>query len=135
MSGVVKVSYWRAPTHQLRVSRVNEVDALGTVDRLDEGVMEKDILNIQLVHSPTPRHGQSQHSVNGGGLHDGVESFIVFHSEAPGEPLNDPTSLAPIQRTIRLEIVLKDPLVSHHIGPRGHGIKSDVLLDSRVSYS
>jgi hypothetical protein len=46
MSGVVKVRYWRAPAHQLRVSRVNEVGALGTVDRLDEGVMEEDILNI-----------------------------------------------------------------------------------------
>jgi hypothetical protein len=30
----------------LRVSRVNEVDGLSTVDRLGEGVMEEDVLDI-----------------------------------------------------------------------------------------
>jgi hypothetical protein len=58
-------------------------------------------------------------SADGVGLQNRVECLAVFHPEALGEPPKDPTSIVPIQRTIRLEIVLEDPLVSHHIGPRG----------------
>jgi hypothetical protein len=34
------------------------------------------------------------------------------------EPPEDPTSLAPVKRVIRLELVLEDPLVSVDIGPK-----------------
>jgi hypothetical protein len=73
--------------------------------------MEEDVLDIQLVHGPAPREGQSQH---GGGLCHGPKSLIVVHTEALDEPSEDPMSSIPVQRTIRLELVLEDPLVNQH---------------------
>jgi hypothetical protein len=98
-----------------RVSRVNEVSELAVVDRLGEGAVEQDVLDIQLVHRLAPEEGQSQHGANGGGLHDEAESLIVVHTGALGEPTKDPACLVPVQRAIRLELVLEDPLARHHI--------------------
>ena len=106
------------PAHQLRVSGVNEAGGLGAVDRLGEGAVEEGVLDVQLVHRPAPGDGEGQHSADDGGLHDGAESLIVVHTGALGEPPEDPTSLVPVQRTICLQLVLKDPLASHHIGSR-----------------
>jgi hypothetical protein len=45
------------PTHQLRVSGVNEVGSLGAINRLDKGAIEESVLDIELVHMPTSRDG------------------------------------------------------------------------------
>jgi hypothetical protein len=42
----------------------------------------------------------------------------ILITGALGEPSEDPTSLVPVKRVIRLELVLEDPLVGDHIGPR-----------------
>jgi hypothetical protein len=102
--------------HQLRVSQVNEADGLRAVNRLRECAIEEGILNIELVHWPTPRDSQSQHSLDSGWLDDEVEGLIIVHSEAMSEPPEDPTDLVLVKGAIRLELVLEDPLVSDDIG-------------------
>jgi hypothetical protein len=47
-----------------------------------------------------------------------------------GEPTKDPTRLVSVQRAIRLEFVLEDPLAGHHISPKRSWYKSHVLLDN-----
>jgi hypothetical protein len=42
--------------------------------------MEKGILDVELVHGPTPGDSQSQHSSNSGRLDNGAEGLIVVHS-------------------------------------------------------
>jgi hypothetical protein len=76
------------------------------------------VLDIELVHGPTPGDSQDQHSLDGGRLYDGAEGLIVVHPEALSEPPEDPVSLVPVKRVIRLELVLEDPLVGDNIGPR-----------------
>jgi hypothetical protein len=41
-------------THQLRVGGVNKAGGLAAADRLGEGIVEEDILDMQLVHRLTP---------------------------------------------------------------------------------
>jgi hypothetical protein len=72
-----------------RMSGVNEVDGLVVVDCLDEGAIEEGVLDIQLVHMSAPGEGQSQHGVDGVGLHDEAESLIVVHPGASGESSED----------------------------------------------
>jgi hypothetical protein len=72
--------------HQLRVSRVNEAGRLRQVDRHGECAVEEDVLDVELVHGPTSRDSQSQHSLNGGGLDNGVEGLIVVHPKGSNEP-------------------------------------------------
>jgi hypothetical protein len=104
--------------HQLRVSSVNEAGGLRAVDHLRECAVEEGILDVELVDGPTSGDSQSQHSPDGGRLDDGAEGLIIVHLGALGEPPEDPTSLVPVQRAIRLELVLEDPLTSDNVGPR-----------------
>jgi hypothetical protein len=78
------------------VSRVNADGGLGAVVHLGDGAMEVDILDIQLVHELALGDDQSQHNADYGRLHEGVESLIIVHTEALGEPPEDPMSLVPI---------------------------------------
>jgi hypothetical protein len=55
--------------------------------------VEEDILDVELVHGPTHRDGQSQQSSDGGGLDDRVEGLIVVHPGVLGEPPKNPMSL------------------------------------------
>jgi hypothetical protein len=100
------------------VRRVNEASRLRAVDGLGECAVEEGILDVELVHGPTPRNSQSQHGPDGGRLDDEAEGLVVVHPGALSEPLEDPTSLVTIKRAIRLELVLEDPLTGVDIGPR-----------------
>jgi hypothetical protein len=77
--------------------------------------VEESVLDVELVHGPTPRDSQSQHSPNGGKLDDGAEGLVVVYPRALSEASKDPMSLVLIKRAIRLELVLEDPL---GIGPK-----------------
>jgi hypothetical protein len=54
---------------------------------------------------------------------------------ALGEPLEDPTSLVPVQRAIHLEFVLEDPLVGDDIGPRRPRNQVPHVVGQQTSYS
>jgi hypothetical protein len=108
---------------------------LRAVDGLGECAIEEGILDIELVHGPTPGDRQSQHSPDGGTLDDGAEGLIVVHPGVLSEALEDSMSLVSIKRAIRLELVLENPLASDDIGPGGRGTKPNMLLDSRATYS
>jgi hypothetical protein len=114
---------------------VNEASGLRAADGLGECAIEEGILDIGLVHGPTPGDHQSQHSPDGGRLDDGTEGLIVVHPEVLSEALEDSMSLVSIKRAIRLELVLENPLAGDDIGPGGRGTKSNMLLDSRATYS
>jgi hypothetical protein len=79
--------------HQLRVSRVNKADRLRAVDRLRECVVEEGVLDVELVHGPTPGDSQCQHSPNSGRIDDRAEGLIIVHPRALGEPPEDPTTI------------------------------------------
>jgi hypothetical protein len=116
------------PAHQLRVCGVNEADGLRAVDDLGECVVEEGVLDVELVHGPTPRDSQSQHSPDGGRLDDGAEGLIVVHPGALSEAPEDPMSLVPVKRAIIHLLVMT-------LAPGGLGTKSHMLLDNRASYS
>jgi hypothetical protein len=92
------------PTHQLRARGINEADWLRAIDSLGECVMEEGVLDVELVHGPTPVDSQSQHSLDGGRLADEAEGLIIVHIRALSKAPEDPTSLVPIERAIRLEL-------------------------------
>jgi hypothetical protein len=81
--------------------------------------VEESVFDVELVHGPTPRDNQSQHSVDGGRLDDGAEGLIVVHPGALSEPSEDPTSLVPIKRVITLSLCLKIHLPVMTLTPRG----------------
>jgi hypothetical protein len=67
------------PAHQLRVRGVNEACGLRAVDGTIECAVEESVLDVELVHGPTPGDSQSQHSPDGGRLYDETEGLVVVH--------------------------------------------------------
>jgi hypothetical protein len=67
------------------VSGVNEAGGLGAVDLLGEGVVEEDVLDVELVDGLTLGYGQCKHSLDCGELDDGAEGLVVVHLGALGE--------------------------------------------------
>jgi hypothetical protein len=80
------------------------------------------------VNRRAPRWGQSQHGVDGSGLDHRVESLIVVHTRVLDEHLKDPMSLLLVQGTIQLELMLQDPLVSHHISASRAGHQFSIVV-------
>jgi hypothetical protein len=115
------------------VSRVNEAGGPRAVDCLRECAVEEDVLDVELVHGSTLGDSQSQHSPDSGRPDNGVEGLIVVYLGALGEPSEDPMRLVLVQRAIRFELVLKDPLVGGNNILRGS--RNQVPRDSRASYS
>jgi hypothetical protein len=93
--------------------------------------VEEGVLDVELVHGPTPGDSQSQHSLDGGRLDDGAEGLVTVHPGALSEALEDPRSRKPSTLSLRLKIHLS--VMTLALGCRG--TKSHVLLDSRASYS
>jgi hypothetical protein len=81
--------------------------------------VEEGVLDVELVHGPTPRDSQSQHSPDGDRLDDRAEGLIVIHSGALSEPSENPTSLVSVKRAIRLSLCLKIHLSVTTLAPGG----------------
>jgi hypothetical protein len=91
------------PAHQLRVRGVNETDGLRAVDdRASAGANP-------WRESESAQFGRWQD--------DGAEGLVIVHPDALIEPSKDPTSLVPVKRNIRPELMLEDPLTGDDIGP------------------
>lgn len=80
--------------------------------------MEKVILDVQLVDHPVLGEGKGENSLNDDKLDDRTKGIVVVHSGALSEASKNPTSLAAIDRAVRGELVLEDPLVGNHVGAR-----------------
>jgi hypothetical protein len=79
--------------------------------------VEESVLEVELVHKPTPGDSQSQHNLDGGRLDNGAEGLVIVQPGALSEPSEDPTSLIPVKRAIRLELVFEDPLAGDRHWP------------------
>jgi hypothetical protein len=80
------------------------------------------------------RDGQGEHCANSSRLHHRTESLSKVHTRSLSETTKDPMRLVPLERPIRLEFVLEDPLASDNIRPRRsrHEIPGVVCQKSTV---
>jgi hypothetical protein len=94
--------------------------------------VEEGVLDVELVHGPTPVDNQSQHSPDGGRLDDRAEGLVVAHPGALSEASEDPYRSKELSA---LSLCLKIHLPVTTLASGGRGTKSHVLLDTRVWYS
>jgi hypothetical protein len=69
--------------------------------------MEEGILDVKLVHRPTPRDNQGQHNPNGGRLDDGAKGLIVVHPGALSESQKTQRALYRSREPSALSLFLK----------------------------
>jgi hypothetical protein len=86
-----------------------------TVNGLIEMTVKENILDIQLMDWLGVHGGNAQNEVNGGRLNHWTESLCIINTVLLGEATDDPSSLLPCERAVRIEFVAEYPFVGHHI--------------------
>jgi hypothetical protein len=77
--------------------------------------VQKHVLHIKLMNRPGAGDGQEEHGANRGRLDHRVVGLIVVDVGSLDEIAKDPTSLVPLQRAVRVELVLKNPLAGDNV--------------------
>jgi hypothetical protein len=96
-------------TNQVGVSWIGETCGLAVVDSLSEGVIEEDILHIELLNRPVMGDSSGEHRAHGDRFHNRAETLIVVDSGTLSETLKDLASLVAIEGLVRAELVREDP--------------------------
>jgi hypothetical protein len=104
------------PVDQIRLSDVDEVSGLTTVDGLHQSAMEEGILDVELMDPPVPGEDEGEDGTNGGELDDGAKGLVVVHAGALGEASKDPTGLIAVEGASRCQFVAEKPLAGDHVG-------------------
>jgi hypothetical protein len=99
-------------------TRVDESWRLLTVDGLLEVAVKKGVLHVQLVNRPGAGRGDAEYRPYGGRFDDRAEGLVVVNALTMGEASDNPASLVASEGPIGMELVPKDPLPRHDIGPR-----------------
>ena len=124
-------------TDLIREFRISKTRRLTSVNSLRESAVEERILVVKLMNRLVTRERKREHCTNGGWLDDRAESFIEINTFALSKPSEHPTSFVSFQRTIRLQLVMVDPLASNDVSiarrineiPSVVGEKSTILLN------
>jgi hypothetical protein len=113
------------------VSGVDEAGGLVAVHHLGQSLVNKGILDIQLMDRPVSGEGEGEDGLNDGKLDDGAEGLIVVHFGVLSDVPKDPTRLVEIERAVRGECMAEDGGglgVADGCGVGGRGRKRKLIL-------
>jgi hypothetical protein len=105
----------------IELSRNNKSSRLAAVDGLREGAMQERVLHIKLMNFPGAGDGEGEHGVDRGRLDHRAEGLIVVNAGSLGEATMDSANLVPLQRAVRVELVLKNSFTGDDVGANGGG--------------
>jgi hypothetical protein len=103
--------------------RVDEPNRLLTEHLLLKVTMKKIIRDIHLVHRPAAGDSELKNSADGAEFNNGRKGVMEVNSFTVPETTDHPASLVTIECTIRMKLVLEDPLPGDDIGLRWSGNK------------
>jgi hypothetical protein len=108
---------------QVRVSWISEPCGLTSENSLIEGVMEEDILHIELLNWPITGDNNCEHYVNGGWFHNWSKSLVLVDLEALSETPENPASLLATKGPVGTKLMREDPLADDDVGATWPGDK------------
>jgi len=79
--------------------------------------MQEGILDIKLMDGPLSRKSQREDCADSGRLYHRAEGLGEIHAGPLREATENPARLVPLKRSVRLELVLEDPLSNDYVGP------------------
>ena len=101
--------------HMVRKGFVDKARRLREIHRFMEITMQEGILDIKLMDGPCLRGGNTEHDMDSSGFDHRAEGFIIVHTLTLGEATHHPTCFVACQRTVHVELVVKDPFPRDHI--------------------
>lgn len=99
-----------------RLFRINEPRLLLAVDGFIQTATEECILDIELVDGQRTGNNKIKNESNCGGFDNRTESLVEVNARLLGIPTNDPPSPMVLEGAVRVEFMLKYPLVSDDVG-------------------
>jgi hypothetical protein len=81
--------------------------------------VQEHILHIKLMNWPGARDSQREHGADHGRLDHRTKGLIVVNTRSLDEAMKNPVSLVLLQRTVGVELVLKNPFVGDDVGANG----------------
>jgi hypothetical protein len=122
--------------HVIGMCRINEPGGLLTKHHLGELSMKERVLDIKLLYLLVAGERDGEDDPNSGGSNNRVECLVKVDVVFLRETAQDPTGFIAVKRTIRLELVPKNPFAGDDVGvggrehksPRVVGEKSAVLI-------
>jgi len=106
-------------TNMIRKGWINKTWSLLAIDCLIKMTMEKSILDIQLMNRPVARGCNTQNCPDGTWFNNRTECLIIINAMLLRESPNNPTSFVTSKGTIRMILMLENPLSCHNISTRG----------------
>jgi hypothetical protein len=97
--------------------------------------MKKRILNIQLVKTPSLRHGKRQHQPNCGWFNGGDKGVIIINSKALFETLGNQSCFVAINWSMSLMLDLVHPFAIYKISAGLWRNQSPCLVFIKAPYS
>jgi len=97
---------------------INKTWRLLAVDCLIKMTMKKSILDIQLMNRPMTRGCNTQNCPDCSWFNNRTESLIIVNAMLLRKSPNHPTSFVTSKRTIRMILMLENPLSCHDISTR-----------------
>jgi len=102
----------------IRKGWINKTWRLLAVDCLIKMTMKKSILDIQLMNRPMMRGCNTQNCPDCSWFNNRTEYLIIVNAMVLRESLNNPTSFVASKGTIRMTLMLENPLSCHDISTR-----------------
>jgi len=102
----------------IRICWINKTRRLLTIDCLIKMTMKKSILDLQLMNRPMTRGYNTQNYTDYSWFNNRTESLIIVNAMLLRKSPNHPTSFVTSKRTIKMILMLENPLSCHDISTR-----------------
>ena len=100
----------------IRMSGIDEAGGLLAEHLLLKVTMEEGVGDVHLVNRPAARHSELKNGADGPGLDNWGEGLGEVDAGALAKTTNNPARLVPIESSIRMKLVLEDPLPGDDVG-------------------
>jgi hypothetical protein len=115
-------------------SRVDEAGGLATVDDLGDLAVEEGILDVELASPSFKGKRDREDDADRGQFDNRTQRLVEVKALLLRETAKHPTCFIAVERTIGLQLVVKDPLAEDNVGVprRRHEIPSVVAEESMI---
>ena len=110
------------------VGAVEETRGLLAEDLLLEMAVKKGVGDVHLVHGPRTGDRELKDGADRPGLDNRGEDVGEVDAGTLAKATNHPPRLVTVESTVRMELVLEDPLPGDDVGVRGSGNKRPCLV-------
>jgi hypothetical protein len=121
--------------HVITMCRVNEPGGLLIEHHLRELHMKERVLDVDLPYLLVAGERDREDDPDGGGFNNRAKGLIEVDAMFLRETAQDPTGFIAVKRTIRLELLLKNPFADDDVGIGGGITRVPVSLATRAPYS